>query len=88
MVLYGKRNPKAQVLLSDTGYSRNYSVGPYEGYYRVGKIWFPVGRVRKDMKPKERILGIEIGDKARAYSLSVLQRQQNSIKDEMNGGFL
>ena len=68
-----KRNPSAGVLSDDTGYNRNYSVDPYEGYYQIGAVMFPVGDVRKDMAAKEPILGIEIDNHAKAYRMKWLR---------------
>ncbi len=79
-----KKNPETLVLSTETGYNRNYARDPYEGYYRVGKIWFPVGKVRKEMPPKTRILGIEINGRAKAYSLEQLQKQKGEIRDQVN----
>lgn len=78
-----KRNPDTLVLSTDTGYQRNYAHDPYEGYYRIGTIWFPVGEVRRDLPPKTRILGIEIAGKTRAYSLTQLPREKHTIRDQI-----
>ena len=59
------RNPNTQVLSDNTGYNRNYTIDPYEDYYRVGTIMFPVGEVRRDFAAKEPVLGIEIGNTAK-----------------------
>jgi hypothetical protein len=80
-----KKHPHTLVLSTDTGYGRNYSRDPYEGYYRVADIWFPVGNVRKDLSPKEMILGLEIKERARAYPLSVLRQRPGTVKDEIDG---
>ncbi len=80
-----KRNPKTLVLSTDTGYQRNYDRDPYKGYYRVGTIWFPVGKVRKDLSPKEQVLGIEIEGVAKAYPLTLLQKSPGLVKDTVNG---
>ncbi len=80
-----KRNPNTLVLSTDTGYERDYFRDPYEGYYRSLGIWFPVGEVRKDLSPKEMILGIEILGEARAYPLSELKGKPGIVKDEVGG---
>jgi hypothetical protein len=80
-----KKNPETHVLSTDTGFIRNYATDPYEGYYRIGTIWFPVGKVRKDLPPKTRVLGIELGGTARAYSLAKLQQEKGPIMDQLNG---
>ena len=67
-----KRNPDALVLSTETGYQRDYTRDPYTGYYNVGSIWFPVGNVRQDLSPKDRVLGVEINNQAKAYPLDKL----------------
>jgi hypothetical protein len=67
-----KRNPSTKVLSDDTGFYRDYSIDPYEGYYRIGSLMFPVGDVRRDMSAKEPILGIEVENHAKAYRLDWL----------------
>lgn len=81
-----KRHPHTKVLSTDTGFNRNYSYDPYEGYYRVGSLMFPVGDVRKDMSPKSRVLGIEINGQSRAYPLDRLGSASGVIDDTLGGG--
>ena len=78
-----KRNPSTLVLSDDTGYFRDYSIDPYEGYYRIGTIMFPVGDVRKDLPAKDRVLGIEIDQKAKAYPLEWLSSNPGILKDNV-----
>lgn len=78
-----KRYGNTLVLSTDTGHFRDYSVDPYEGYYRAVGIWFPVGNVRKDLSPKEMVLGIEINGKAKAYPLSALRKRTGILNDEV-----
>jgi hypothetical protein len=80
-----QKYPDTMVLSTDTGYTRDYSVDPYEGYYRIGSLMFPVGDVRKDLPPKERVLGIELDSKAKAYPLSVLRKSSGILKDNIGG---
>jgi hypothetical protein len=80
-----KKHPRTLVLSKDTGYRRDYASDPYKGYYRVASIWFPVGRIRRDLSPKEMVLGIEINDMARAYPLSLLKRGGGTLKDKVGG---
>ena len=76
-----EKHPKTLVLSTETGYSRDYNLDPYVGYYRVGTIWFPVGEVRKDLSPKARILGIEINGDSKAYPLEALASKPGTIED-------
>ncbi len=78
-----QQHPKTLVLSDKTGFSRNYSVDPYEGYYRVGSLMFPVGKVRLDLAAKERVMGIEINGAAKAYVLESLQREEGTIQDRV-----
>jgi len=80
-----KQHPHTMVLSTDTGYRRDYSRDPYEGYYRVGTIWFPVGDVRKDLAPKVRILGVEINGAAKAYPVDLLRTRPGTVKDSVGG---
>jgi hypothetical protein len=80
-----KRHPNTVVLSTDTGYSRNYSVDPYEGYYRSLGIWFPVGDVRTDLSPKEMVLGIEVKGETRAYPVSRLQKSPGILREKVGG---
>lgn len=80
-----KKNPSTLVLSRDTGYFRDYSVDPYEGYYRTFGIWFPVGDVRKELSPKDMVLGIEIEGKAKAYPIFRLKQRSGVLKDDVSG---
>ena len=77
------RNPAARVLSDDTGFSRDYSIDPYEGYYRIGSLMFPVGDVRKDLPAKESILGIAVDNHAKAYRLNRLRANPGIHHDEI-----
>jgi hypothetical protein len=76
-------NPATRILSEDTGYSRNYAIDPYEGYYRVGSLMFPVGDVRKDMAAKEPVLGIQIEEHAKAYRIKQLRGSPGLHTDQI-----
>ncbi len=76
-------HPHTQVLSIETGFDRNYAIDPYEGYYRVGGLMFPVGRVRSDLPVKDRVMGISIGEHAKAYSLEELKRRPGRLDDRI-----
>jgi hypothetical protein len=77
------RNPSTKVLSDETGYSRDYSSDPYEGYYSIGSLMFPVGDVRTDMSAKEPILGIEIDNHAKAYRMDWLRSNPGVHHDKI-----
>jgi hypothetical protein len=78
-----KRNPSTKVLSDETGYHRNYAIDPYEGYYRMGSLMFPVGDVRADMSAKEPILGIQIDNHAKAYRMGWLSSNPGLHHDKI-----
>ncbi len=76
-------HPETLVLSTHTGFSRNYVIDPYEGYYRVAGLMFPVGEVRRDLSSKERVLGITVNGNAKAYALKQLQKENGILKDRV-----
>ena len=82
---WARRNPQTMVLSDDTGYNRDYGIDPYEGYYRIGAIMFPVGKVRKDLAVKDQVLGIQINSAAKAYPLKWLKAHPGIHKDTLGG---
>ena len=80
-----KLYPDSRVLSTETGYHRNYALDPYEGYYRIGSLMFPVGNVRKDFSPKKRILGIKINTESRAFPIDELGARPGIHNDKLGG---
>jgi len=76
-----KKHPETEVMSTETGYERNYFVDPYEGYLRIGSLMFPVGKVRRDLPTKQRVLGIEVDGIAKAYSLEDVQKHSGILSD-------
>ena len=76
-------HPQTTVLSDQTGYDRDYDRDPYEGYDRVRTIWFPVGDVRRDLSPKDRVLGDEIGSDSKAYPLEDLVAKDGVVADRI-----
>ena len=80
-----KRNTDTLVLSDNTGYNRDYSIDPYKGYYQVAGIMFPVGDVRQDLAAKDRVLGIEVKQAAKAYPLEWLRANPGTLRDQLAG---
>jgi len=76
-------HPGTLVLSTDTGHQRDYSRDPYTSYDTTSQIWFPVGNVRKDLGPKERVLGITADGRSRAWSLKRLSARPGRHKDDL-----
>lgn len=80
-----KVHPTTKVLSLDTGHDRDYSVDPYESYYRSRKGLFArFFTPSPEAQEKELVAGIIAGDEARAYPLRLL-RKSGSVDDVLAG---
>jgi hypothetical protein len=83
------RYPEGEVLSRDTGYLRNYNSNPYGRYDESPVIYFPVEFLSRAYHPKERVLGIEVEGKYKAYPFAELSKYGGSeLKDHFNGNDL
>jgi len=66
-------HPTGKVLSRDTGHTRKYGVNPYESYDQpqLGPFLFR-GQLDRRRPPKERVVGIKLGETARAYPWPLL----------------
>ncbi|MBI4327135.1 MAG: DUF3179 domain-containing protein [Chloroflexi bacterium] len=67
-----KKFPNTEVLSTETGFRRDYTFNPYEGYDQSQSIWFGVPIHRQDFDNKDFVLGILVGNQAKAYALERL----------------
>jgi len=67
--------PTGKVLSRETGHRRSYGANPYSEYDEptLGPFLYR-GKLDPRRPPKERVVGVRIGDTARAYPWSVLER--------------
>ncbi len=70
-------HPAGKVLSRDTGYTRRYGTNPYESYDQpqLGPFLFR-GKLDPRRPPKERVVGIKLGEVARAYPWPVLAERR------------
>lgn len=80
-----QRHPQTQVLSDKTGYNRDYSRSPYQGYEQVPTLFFPVAKVSDLMASKQKVLGVAVDGKFKAYSLADLKAAGKILKDNLNG---
>jgi len=80
-----REHPGTLVLSTDTGYFRDYSRDPYEGYAGSRRVWFPVSRQDGRFHPKEWVLGVVINGVAKAYPFSELGKRSGEFMDTVNG---
>ena len=67
-------HPDTLVLSTDTGFHRDYGRDPYIGYGGGSGLYFPVRAQSARYHPKERVLGLEIDGRFKAYPFAELSR--------------
>jgi hypothetical protein len=77
------RYPKSLVLSRRTGHQRDYGRNPYEGYERSRKLYFPVAGFDPRYHPKERVIGLEIDGRFKAYPFVELGRTRPPLQDTL-----
>ncbi len=81
-----KKQPNTKVLSTDTGFSRDYRRSPYGDYDQNTDTYFPVSARSRAYHPKERVLGLTINDKHKAYPFVELGKLgTNTLKDNFQG---
>ncbi len=80
-----KLHPKTLVLSNQTGFRRNYDRDPYKGYNKRPDLMFPVGKQNRAYHPKERVIGIEVNGRYKAYPFIELAKVNSSVNDVVNG---
>lgn len=79
-------HPNTLVMNRNTGHSIDYAVDPYAEYEASRGIRYPLSKVNKAMPLKEKVVGVEINGKYRAYPMFVLQAENRPlIADTFNG---
>ena len=78
--------PNSTVVSSNTGFSRNYNRYPY-GDYRSNNnsLLFPVDNLDNRVPAKERVHGVIIRDKVKAYRFKDFAAGLTVIRDQVNG---
>lgn len=78
-----RQHPATQVLSTNTGTVRPYLRNPYEGYEQTEDLMFPVNFRAAGFHPKERVLGVRIGDEAKAYPFVELGKTGGRFRDRI-----
>lgn len=79
------RHPDTLVLSRDTGHEREYGRDPYDGYEQSEQLLFPVRFRGEGFHPKERVLGVLLNGKAKAYPFVELAKGGGEVKDTLGG---
>lgn len=78
-----KTHPATKVLSASTGHIRPYARDPYYGYEKTEDLMFPVEFRSAGFHPKERVLGVKIGDQMKAYPFVELGKTSGSFTDRL-----
>ena len=79
-------HPQSTVVSTDTGHPRNYQRNPYERYFRTDRLMFPVAHRDDRLDPKARVVGVRVGDIAKAYPLSAIRAAEGGkLADTLAG---
>ena len=79
------RHRDSLVLSQKTGFSRDYDGDPYAGYEKSAELIFPVRFRAEGYHPKERVLGIVLDGKAKAYPFVEMAKGAGEIADTLAG---
>ena len=79
------RHPKTKVLSRETGFARNYDREPYQAYLLQEELMFPVKMQSELFSNKEKVLGLTLNGKHKAYPFSELKKAKGKIIDQFEG---
>jgi len=86
---WAAEHPDSTVVTTDTGHVRNYEANPYAGFFRSPEPHPTFARtIRRDdrLPSKARVVGVRIGDQARAYPLNPPDHEGPfRVEDELGG---
>ncbi len=80
-----ERHPETLVLTTDTGHRRDYTRSPYERYESSPDLMFPVDEESDILSKKEKVIGVEIDGKFKAYPFSELKKAKGTVSDTFQG---
>lgn len=81
-----EQHPQTRVLSTDTGFARDYSKDPYEGYARSTGLYFSVSAESRRYHPKEQVLGVTVDGQTKAYPFTELARSDSPMIDDEVAG--
>jgi len=69
-------HPDTLVLRKETGFARDYSKNPYEGYGNSERLYFPTENSDDRLHPKKLVFGVEIKGISKAYPETDVKRDK------------
>ncbi len=80
-----KRYPASLVLSSQTGFDRDYSHSPYNSYEWDQQLMFPVSKESEILKRKDKVIGVTVNGKHKAYPIKSLNKSDQSTWQDVIG---
>ena len=81
-----QQHPQTLILTTETGHRRNYHTTPYGNYDQENRTYFPITHSDDRFHKKEWVIGVEVKDAFKAYSIKKLSNlPQRSLVDEVGG---
>ncbi|MBC8287793.1 MAG: DUF3179 domain-containing protein [Nitrospinae bacterium] len=77
-------HPETRVLSDNTGYRRDYDRDPYQGYETSERLMFGVSAKSRKYPPKEKVIGVKLGEVTKAYPFSELNKVDSPVKDVLD----
>ncbi len=77
--------PETVVLSTSTGYVRDYSRDPYDGYAQRRDLMFDITHFDPTYHPKAWVVGVEVEGTYKAYAFTELEKSPGTLTDEVNG---
>ena len=78
-----REHPATIVLSPDSSHARDYTLNPYVAYQASDTPVFHAREPDTRLAEKERVLGVMVGGRARAYPYSELERAASPIRDKV-----
>ena len=83
---YRKMYPDGLVMNTNTGFNRSYGAYPYGGYRTNEQLIFPISNEDDTFHPKERVLGMVVGEEVKAYPFTNFPGAAiTAIEDQIGG---
>jgi Protein of unknown function (DUF3179) len=82
-------HPESLVLSPETGFKRDYGLNPYREYWEQGRPRFrsadgnATTKTKSQIRPMERVLGIEVSGIHKAYPFSILKKKSGQFADQV-----
>jgi len=85
---WAMRHPESTIVSFNTGHHRSYHASPYASYFEHDELMFPVRHQDGRLGAKEPVIGIRIGDIAKAYTVAFVRAAGGRIEETFGSGRL